>query len=73
MFQFSGVTYEVISTTLPPAILWVDCEKCGIGVEVKVRNGVCTGRRFGIDERSTEGVALQIESLDRRRGDGLNF
>lgn len=63
-------TYEVMSTTLPPAILKDEREKCGIGVVEKVRGvgASVLGSRVVTGERSSSGVvALEREEKRARR------
>lgn len=66
--KVSGDTHEVIWTTLPPAILGVEREKCGMGVEEKARAGLLTGVRLKTGERISSGVvALEREEKRARR------
>lgn len=63
-------TYEVISITLPPAILSDERENCGMGVLEKVRDGraIVLGSRLVTGERSSNGdVALEREEKRARR------
>ena len=66
-----GRTYEVISITLPPAILKVELEKLGTGVDEKAR-GAMNGIREERGVRTSSGVALVRELRARRKVGDLN-
>jgi hypothetical protein len=66
-----GDTYEVISITLPPAILKVELEKLETGVDEKAR-GAMYGSREERGVRMSSGVALFKELRARRKAGDLN-